>query len=160
MLWIILVIVLGLLVGGLIVSYGYRHSMLIVMALLAALIIALVWYLRFAERQGSGLISAAELRLDNLEMTRQYRSMYGLRARLVNNSEDYALRRVTITITAADCSAAGDCIVIGEAERIITVDIPPRQARDIVEQYQFPRFSLQGELRWRHELSEIQAARP
>jgi len=158
MLWIALVIALGLLVGALIITYGYRHSMLIVMVVLAAVIAALVWYLRFGDPQGAGLIQPSELQLTNLDMTRQYRSSYRMTARLVNRSPDYALRSVTITITASDCT--DDCIVIGEAERTINVDIPPRQARDIAEQYVFSRFSLQGELRWRHGLSEIRAENP
>lgn len=161
MLWIALVVAMGVLVGALIVTYGYRHSMLIGMAVLAALIAALVWYLRFGDPQGSDLISREELRLENMEMTAQYRNSYRMTARLVNMSPEYALRRVTITITASDCTNGGDdCIVIGEVERIFSVDIPPRQARDIVDQYVFPRFALQGELQWRYELSEIQAARP
>ena len=161
MLWIALVIALGVLVGALIVTYGYRHSMLIVMAVLAALIAALVWYLRFGEPQGTGLIEPADLELKNLDMTRQYRTSYRMTGRLVNRSPDYALRSVTITITASDCTDGGaDCIVIGEAERTISVEIPPRQARDIVEQYVFPRFSLQGELQWSHTLSQIKAERP
>lgn len=161
MLWIVLVIAMGLLVGALIVTFGYRHSMMLVMAVLAAVIAALVWYLRFGDLQGSELISPGELRLNNMEMTQQYRTSYRMTGRLVNSSPDYALKRVTITITASDCTDGGDdCIVIGESDRIITVDIPPRQARDITEVYVFPRFELQGELRWRHALSEIQARRP
>lgn len=161
MLWIVLVIALGLLFGALIVAYGYRHSMLFVMAVVAALIAGLVWYLRFGDPLGSGLIGPEELQLNNLEMTQQYRSSYRMTGRLVNKSPEYALRRVTITITASDCTAGGDdCIVIGEAERTISVDIPPRQARDVVEQYVFRRFSLQGELQWSHTLSEIKAERP
>lgn len=159
MLWIALVIALGLLVGALIVTYGYRHSMMIVMAVLAVLIAALVWYLRFDEP--ADRITPRELQLNNLELTQQYRSSYRMTARLVNTSPEYALRRVTIKITASDCDPGGDdCIVIGEAERMLTVDIPPGQARDVVEQYVFPRFSLQGELRWSHTLTEIRAERP
>lgn len=158
MLWIVLVIALGLLIGALIVTYGYRHSMLIVLAVLAVVIAALVWYLRFGDPRGTGLISAGELTLNNLEMTREYRSSYRMNARLVNGSPDYTLTSVTITITASDCT--DDCIVIGEAQRIIPVEIPPRQARDIVEQYVFSRFSLQGELQWSHTLSEIKAQPP
>lgn len=160
MLWIVLVIAVGLLVGALIVTYGYRHSMLIVMAVLAALIAALVWYLRFADAPGSDMISPEELRLTNLEMTQQYRSSYRMTGRLVNRSPDYELRSVTIRITASDCANGDDCIVIGEAERRISVEIPPRQARDVVEQYVFRRLSPEGELRWRHTLSEIKARRP
>lgn len=159
MLWIALVIALGLLVGALIVTYGYRHSLMIVMAVLAALIAALVWYLRFDAPPD--LISPGELQLNNLQMTQQYRSSYRMTARLVNASSEYALRRVTIKITASDCETDGDdCIVIGEAERILSVDIPPGQARDVVEQYVFPRFSLQGELQWSHALTDIHAERP
>lgn len=157
MLWIVLVIALGLLVGALIVTYGYRHSMLIVLAVLAVIITALVWYLRFGQPQGADLISADELKLNNLEMTRQYRSSYRMTGRLVNVSEEYTLTSVKITITASDCT--DDCIVVGEAQRIISAEIPPRQARDIVEQYVFSRFSLQGELQWSHTLSEIKAER-
>lgn len=160
MLWIVLVIALGVLVGGLIVTYGYRHSMLIVMAVLAALITALVWYLRFGDAPGSDRISPEELQLQNLEMTPQYRSSYRMTGRLVNTSTDYALRSVTIRITASDCANGDDCIVIGEAERTISIEIPPRQARDIVDQYVFRRLSPEGELQWRHTLSGIKAQRP
>jgi hypothetical protein len=160
MLWIALVVALGVLVGALIVTYGYRHSMLIGMAVLAVLIAALVWYLRFGDPQGSDLLSRDELRLENMEMTAQYRNSYRMTGRLVNLSPDFALRRVTITITASDCTNGDDCIVIGEAKRIFSVDVPPGQARDVVDQYVFPRFSPRGELQWQHELMEIQAARP
>ena len=161
MLWIALVIALGLLVGLLIVTYGYRRSMLVVLAVLGAIIVALVWYLRFGEPQGAGLIDAEELKLSNLEMSLQYRTSYRMTARLVNTSEDYALTSVTITITASDCATgAEDCIVIGEAQRDITVEVPPGQARDIVQQYVFPRLSPRGELRWSHALSNIKAERP
>jgi len=158
MLWIGLVIALGLLVGALIVTYGYRHSVLIVLVVLGALIIALVWYLRFSEREGTGLITADDLVLKNLSLTKQYRTSYRMTGRLVNEAQEYALRSVTIAITASDCTDGGsDCIVVGDDQRTINVDIPPGQARDIVEQYVFPRFVLQGELKWSHEFSEIRA---
>ena len=161
MLWIILVIAAGLLVGWLIVSYGYRHSVLIVLVILAAVIGVLVWYVRFGDQPGAGLIAPAEVQLNNLQMTREYRSSYRMAARLVNTSKKFALTSVKITITASDCKSEGsDCIVVGEDQRTIPVEIPPDQARDIVEQYIFPRFVLQGELKWRYHLSDITATRP
>lgn len=160
MLWIALVIAAGLLVGALIITLGYRHSMMIVTLLVAAVIAVLVWYLRFGNPEGAGLVGPEELQLNNLEMSHQYRSSYRMSARLVNNSPEYTVRSVTITITASDCQNEGrDCIAVGEQRRQIPVEVPPGQARDIVEQYVFSRFVLQGELQWRTELSGIQAAR-
>lgn len=160
MLWIILVIAAGLLTGWLIISYGYRHSILIVLLLLAVVIAGLVWYVRFGQQAGTDLIRPADVELNNLEMTRQYRTSYQMTARLVNNSSEFTLRSLKITITASDCTNAGaNCIVVGEDDRTVTVEIPPRQARDIVEQYVFPRFVLQGELKWKSRMSEIKATR-
>jgi len=161
MLWIAIVVVLGLLVAGLIITYGYRHSMVVLLAVLGVLIAAAVWYIRFGDPEGSGLMQASDLSLQNLEMSRQYRSTYQMTGRLVNTSQDFRLTSVRITITASDCTAGGsgepECIVVGEDDRLFSVEIPPGQARDLVEQYTFPRFRLQGELRWRHALSEIMA---
>lgn len=157
MLWIVLVIALGVLVGALIITYGYRYSMLIVMAVLAALITALVWYVRFGEGEGTGLISVEEVELKNLEVKQLYRTSYRMTARLVNTSDTYTLTSVRITITASDCKSEDDCIVVGEDQRLVSVEIPPGQARDILEQYVFPRFVLQGELKWSHAISEIKA---
>lgn len=162
MLWIGLVIALGLLVGALIVTYGYRHSVLIVTALVGVAIIALAWYIRYGGQAGTDLITAEELVLENLSLTQQYRTSYRMTGRLVNNSDQYALRSATITITASDCTESNgdECVVVGEDTRTHNVEIPPGQARDILEQYIFPRFVLQGELRWSHEITEIKAAPP
>jgi len=159
MLWIGLVVALGLLVGGLIVTYGYRHSMMIVAVLVGIVIAALAWYLRYGGEAGAGLITADKLVLENLDLTQQYRTSYRMSGRLVNHSDEYTLRSVTITVTASDCSGGDgkECIVVGEDTRTHAVEIPPGQARDIVDQYVFPRFVLQGELRWSHELTEIRA---
>ena len=159
MLWIVLVIALGVLVGALIVTYGSRYSMLIVMAILAAVIAALVWYIRFGEEEGTGLIGAGEVELKNLEVTQLYRTSYRMTARLVNASDTYTLTSLRITITASDCKNEDDCIVVGEDQRLIPVEIPPGQARDILEQYVFPRFVLQGELKWSDAISEVKAER-
>lgn len=160
MLWIILVIALGLVTGAVIVTYGYRHSVLIALVLLAAVVGALVWYTRFSEPTGVGLIDPGDVKLNNLEMTRQYRSSYQMTGRLLNDSRDFTLTSLKITITASDCQNDGaDCIVVGEDDRTIPVEIPPRQARDLVEQYVFPRFVLQGELKWSYRISEIKAVR-
>jgi len=159
MLWIGLVIALGLLVGALIVNYGYRHSVMIVSLLVAAVIAALAWHIRYGDDKGTGLISAGELTLEKLELTRQYRSSYRMTGRLVNHSDQYTLESVTITITASDCTGPerDECIVVGQDTRVHGVEIPPGQARDILEQYVFPRFVLQGELRWRPQITEIKA---
>lgn len=159
MLWIGLVIALGLLVGTLIVTYGYRHSVLIVTAVVGAVIVALAWYIRYGEEEGTGLITAEELVLENLNLSQQYRTSYRMTGRLVNSSDAYTLQSVTITITASDCTGpeGKDCIVVGEDTRTHKVEIPPGQARDVLEQYIFPRFVLQGELRWSHAMTEIKA---
>jgi hypothetical protein len=159
MLWIAVVIALGVLVGALIITYGYRHSMMIVLCILVALIIALVWYLRYGGEEGAGLIEPAEVELKGLAMTQQYRSSYRMTGRLVNHSQQYTVTSVDITITASDCQD-GDagCVVVGEVSRTIPVQIPPGQARDVLEQYVFQRFVIRGELQWRHSISEIQAS--
>jgi len=147
-----------LLTGWLIISYGYRHSILIVLVLLAAAATGLVWHIRFGQQAGTGLLGPDDVHLNNLEMTRQYRTSYRMTARLVNTSAEFTLRSLKVTITASDCKNAGaDCIVVGEDERTVTEEIPPGQARDIVEQYVFPRFVLQGELMWRYRISEVKA---
>lgn len=161
MLWIILVIAAGLGVGWLIVTYGYRHSILIALVVLAAGIGVLAWYVRFGDQPGTGLITPQEVQLNNMQMTREYRSSYQMAGRLVNDSKKFTLVSVKITITASDCKSGGaDCIVVGEDHRSVSVEIPPGQARDVVEEYMFPRFVLQGQLKWRYRLSEIKATSP
>lgn len=158
MLWIALVIALGVLVAMLIINYGYRHSVMIALVLLIAVIIAAVWYIRFGEDQAADLITASDLELRDLQMTREYRSSYRMEARLVNHSGQHTLTSVTITITASDCGEqGGECVVVGEVARTINVEIPPGQARDVLEQYVFRRFEVRGTLKWSHAISEIKA---
>ena len=121
MLWIILVIVAGLLTGWLIISYGYRDSILIALVLLASAATGLVWYIRFGQQAGTGLLGPGDIQLNNLKLTRQYRTSYQMAARLVNTSSKFTLQSLKLTITASDCKDAGaDCIVVGEADRTVT----------------------------------------
>jgi len=155
--WVILVLALAVVTSVLIIAYGYRRA-LIVMSMIVGLGLGfLIWYGERGNRGGSDFPPEA-VRLDTFSVTRVYGGSFKLTARVANDSPDYKLTRFGLTLTATDCSTENGertCAVVGEQTRDVYIVVPPAQARDFTEQYQFGNMRPKGELNWSHRIHYV-----
>lgn len=156
MAWVVLVVVLGIVVGLLIVNFGYRRSVLATLAVLLVIVGAALLYTQLQDSAKEGRIAVAEVRFEEFTMQPAYGDSYKLIARVHNMSSDHTLHYFGLTVTAADCTGQQDqrqCLVVGEQSKEIRVEIPPQQARDITSQFAFGRMRTRGELQWDHRIT-------
>ena len=155
MAWVILIVALALVAGYLIITYGYRNSIVVLLATLLIGIVGVIWYAEFYEAEQIGAIAVKDVSLDNFSVRTTYGDSYAMTARLRNASEQHALSAVGIELSASDCtenSQGESCIVVGQEEKEIQVEVPAGQARDIAEQFIFPPIRPNGELRWSYSV--------
>lgn len=155
MAWILLVIALGLTAGVLIITFGYKTSIIVLLAVVAVGIGTVVWYAEFYEGSSSRLISAEEVALDNFTVRTTYGNSYEMFARLSNRSADRVLTAVGVELSASDCTTEGGeefCVIVGQQETEVQTNVPAQQARDIKQQFIFPPMRPQGELRWSYSI--------
>ncbi len=156
MVWVALVVILGVLVGLLIINFGYRRSVLATLAVLLVIVGAALLYTQVQDSVKQGRIPVSEVRFEDFSMQPAYGDSYRMNARVHNMSSDRTLHYFGLTITAADCLAQQgqqQCLVVGEQSKEIRVEVPPRQARDITDQFAFGRIRARGELQWDHEIT-------
>jgi hypothetical protein len=160
MAWVLLVVALALVTGYLIITYGYRTSVIVLLVTLVLGLAIIIWYAEFHQDTRSNLISTDEVRLENFRVEAVYGNSYKMYARVLNNSTEFPLMAAGIQLNAADCpSPEGDegCIIVGQQQQEIQVNVPPRQARDVTYQFIFPPMRPQGVLKWTHEVQYVKA---
>lgn len=153
--WLLLVVALGLGVGLLIVTVGYKRSIVVLLAALLLGVVLIIWYAEFYEEKGSGLISVDEVSLSNFQVRKTYGESYEMSARVHNASPDFLLTAVGIEVSALDCTGEGDgqtCTIVGQQEHEIQIDVPAQQARDVIQQFILPKMRPLGSLLWEHAL--------
>lgn len=155
MAWILLVVAVGLTAGVLIITFGYRISIMVLLAVLAIGIGGVIWYAEFYEGNRTSLISADEITLDNFNVRSTYGNSYEMFARLNNRSAEHVLTAVGVELNASDCvteEAEKTCVIVGQQETEIQTNVPAQQARDIKQQFIFPPMRPQGELSWSYSI--------
>ncbi len=153
--WVLLVAALGIAVGLIIITLGYKRSLFILLATLLIGVVFIIWYAEYYEEKGSGLVDVGEVALENFSVRKTYGDSYEMSARVRNMSTEYMLTAVGMELNASDCKTDTEgesCIIVGQQEQEIQVDVPPQQARDIVQQFNFPAMRPVGSLRWSHVL--------
>ena len=97
--------------------------------------------------------------LDAFAMQQVYGGSYALRARVRNSATEHTLTAFGIAVQALDCSGAdrSECVVIGDQSQEIQIEVPPGQARDFYQQFQFRHMQPRGELRWDHAVQYTKA---
>lgn len=160
MAWILLVVALALVTGYLIVTFGYRTSIIALLVTLALGLVLVVWYAEFHEGTRPDLISVEEVELDNFSVELAYGNSYKLYARVLNRSAEYGLTAVGLDLNAADCTGSGsaeNCVIVGQQRQEIRVSVPAKQARDITHQLNFPPMRPQGTLKWTFDVRYVEA---
>ena len=155
MAWILLVVALGLTAGVLIITFGYRTSIVVLFGALLVGIGVIIWYAEFYEGSSTSLISTDEIMLENFSVRSTYGDSYEMFARLSNKSAENALTAVGVELSASDCfieDGEESCIIVGQQETEIQTNVPAQQARDIKQQFIFPPMRPQGELSWSYSV--------
>jgi len=155
MAWVLLVLALALVTGYLIITFGYRTSVIVLLVSLALGLAAIIWYAEFHEASRSNLISVDEVELDNFEVHVTYGNSYQMSARVRNHAVKHTLTAVGIEVSASDCTVPGEddsCVIVGQQDQEIQINIPAMQARDVTRQFIFPPIRVQGELRWNYSV--------
>ena len=155
MAWVFLVIALGLTAGVLIITYGYRTSIIVLLVVLLLGIGGVIWYAEFYQGSSASLIATEEVALDNFSVRSTYGSSFEMFARLSNKSSKHVLTAVGVELSASDCVAQeGEetCVIVGQQETEIQKNVPTQQARDIRQQFIFPPMRPQGKLKWSYSI--------
>jgi hypothetical protein len=155
MAWILLVVALALVAGYLIITFGYRTSIFVLLFVLVLGLVMVIWYAEFYQATRSNIISTEEVDLENFKVEVTYGNSFKMFARVRNLSADHALIAVGVEISASDCTTpdqAETCVIVGQQTQEIQVDVPVQQARDITRQFIFPPMRPQGDLKWSYSI--------
>ena len=155
MAWILLVVALALVAGYLIITFGYRTSVFVLLAVLVTGLVMVIWYAEFHQTTRSNLIFAEEVELENFIVEVTYGNSFKMFSRVRNLSADHTLIAVGVEISASDCTVPDreeTCEIVGQQEQEIQVDVPAQQARDITRQFIFPPMRPRGELKWSYSI--------
>ena len=133
--------------------------------LVAALIAGGVLYRleNMEEQRAMDRISAAEISLQDVTVTRTFDATYELTARLTNRSTKYRVDGISVSLTLRDCRPINaGCDIIGEETAHVQVQVLPEQTRSFVATFYFGKEHRQprGTLAWAHEITAIRASLP
>ena len=123
------------------------------LALGAAIALGLAIYFWLAEaetEEAATRITPDDLVLDELAIERTIRGA-ALSGRVLNRSDRYRLRDMTLTLRLRDCAvdAAADCPVVAESSAIARPDAPPGQLRPFTARFLFDNLPAPAEnQRW------------
>lgn len=159
MAWVLLIVALGLAVGLSIVTFGLNRFALAGLVALLVAVAMLIYYTQIQDTQKQALIEPGHVALNAFEMEQVYGGSYALRARVRNTDAEHTLTAFGLSVQALDCSGAdrSECVVIGDRSQEIQIEVPPGQARDFYQQFQFRRMQPRGELRWSHAVEYTKA---
>jgi hypothetical protein len=160
MAWVLLVVALALVTGYLIITFGYRTSVIVFLVTLVIGLVVVIWYAEFHQGTSSDLVGPGEVGMDNFRVEVAYRNSYKMFARVRNDSPEYTLTAVVLEVNASDCpteTVNEDCLIVGQQQREIPVSVPPKQARDITHQFNFPPMRPQGVLMWSFDVKFVKA---
>ena len=124
---------------------------------MGAIALFVVGHRQQAERElAKTRIKSDEVELVDLALRSGYAGSYTLVGRVRNRSDRYTLDEVGLKFTMSDCSDTSVCEVVGETERLIHVNVPPRQARDLNDFVHFTGLGApRGKHQWDYKVVEI-----
>ncbi len=100
--------------------------------------------------------------LQKTSMTGAYGDSWNYKGRVTNNSSS-ALTDIQIKITMRDCATEDanpdECVIIGEEVDFVPIVVPPRQARDFINNVSFKHANPKGFVRWSFEVAGIRISR-
>lgn len=115
------------------------------------------------QQRASTRISASEISLENVAVTRTFDASYELTGEIKNKSDTYRVDGISLKVKMRDCSPkdASQCVVAGEAAAHAPVTVPPQQTRAFTATLYFGKSHRQpkGTIVWDYEIETIMAKR-
>jgi hypothetical protein len=140
----------------LVFSAGFRKAAGVLVAVAAIIIGIVILNQRQSEREARERIPQSQLDFNDMILQTQYGSQK-LTGRIKNNSHQYTLAGVALTITFEDCEGDAprpSCVTIGEdKDHYYSVNIPPGQVRDVSEYVYAGSTHPRGKLQWHYSIS-------
>jgi hypothetical protein len=105
-----------------------------------------------------GLIKPGDLKLEGLRLTppSSLSSYWEVKGKVMNVSQ-HSLQAFTLKITVKDCPDPNSCIVVGESNDSVWVEVPPNQMRAFSDLVTFQNLPQLVGMRWDFVLTEARA---
>jgi len=143
----------------LVISAGFRKFALVIVGfcIVVCIVAFLIYYINDKKEEKLALsrISIEELKFEDINL-KEYSGGYRLSGRVFNRSNKFTLKTIMVKVTAEDCSDESEkkCVVIGEDNQSIFLNIPSGQARDFSEGASL-HLTPKGHLVWNYSVVEI-----
>ena len=147
----------------LIVFVPVVRKVAVMLLAISVVTIAYCSYQSQQEREASrNRVSSAEIEFDDLRLGASS-STYELTGRVRNKSSQYTVNFIGMKIQVKDCSVTSlsvesTCVVVGESDTSLYLNIPPIQVRDFRQYVSFPNdMKIRGHMQWSYTVSYITA---
>lgn len=156
--WVAAIVILVLLV----ISAGFRKFALTLLVTCAVVGFVLYHQHKSEEAKALSRVDINEIAFDNVRLLGSDYRDYEIVGRVKNNSNQYTLKGVNLKITFRDCpqrDSLDGCVVIGEIDEFLSLNIPPGQARDFEESVYLygDKMKPKGRLVWGYHVDYTKA---
>lgn len=157
MIWAMLALIVILMA---LVAWGDLKLMLSFVALVALTAITLLAYDHWSDSRARVLVPPGEVELQDFRLNPLAGAVYELTGRVQNHASRFTLKRISVRITAQDCTTAepAECVAIAEEQIWLQSEVPAGQARDIKKKLVFGRRrpEAKGTLSWQFDVMATQ----
>ena len=137
---------------------GFEKRRNILVSVVAVLICAAgMGWESYSKKPRSNLVNATQLVSCGVQAEHSYRSNYDLQICLNNTASEGRIKRIDMTISAQQCDA-GNCAVIEQVARSLSVDIAPQASSTLRENLSFKQVDKDtAGLQWSIEVLAVKA---
>lgn len=157
------IIAAALLIVALLIRFGHRKAAVGCAVGVIAIGVWLYVYNARQEHEAASRIPVSEIALSNVELRPTFRSGYDLVGTLKNNSPQYRLDGLDVSVTLRDCKTRdkASCTVIGQARTYVAMTVPAGESLDLVAPLHFgdDKPEVKGTLAWDYTILSATANR-
>jgi hypothetical protein len=152
--WLTALIAVAVFVWLLIAFPRFRIIALLVIAGLALSVFLMVRSEQISKQKSHALISVSQLNLKDVTLRPSY-TLWEVTGTVTNNSS-YTLRDFRMKVTIRDCPDES-CVVIGEEEVFLWVEVPPAQMRSFKGEVFLDHMPRPKKMSWSYQIVQIAA---
>lgn len=148
--------------GLIIVSFYNQKVGFSLLGVIAVIVVGLYFYESNEVSNSSFPVAPENLELTSMSTEISYGDSWDYSGR-ISNSSNKTVTDLQIRVQLYDCpvqstSITDDCVVIGEDIDYVSVNVPPRQARDFTDNVSFKNAKPQGKDFWEFELTGVEVS--
>ena len=136
----------------------FRRALWATLVIVVTLLAVIIWVDNRERKLGHSRLPPNQIELVNMQVRPGLNSKsYVVRGRVRNHSREFTLQTFLLQLNLKDCDA-GECDIVGQAQRRIPLNVPPSQARDFQVSVPFPgSHSVQDNPEWSFVILEVSA---